>query len=278
MKVRLEEIWKVEQEILDEVDRVCNEHHLKYSLAYGTLIGAVRHNGFIPWDDDIDIIMPVDDYNKLLSIWDNSAQEGYLLQNKITHGDFNQNFSKIRKEHTTFIQHEFEKSVSYSTGIFVDIFPGHYIPKKRIFQKFQKVACAVNLLMARDHGSGNNDIRGIAEQVLLSFPDCIKKKIYVESDSFIQSWNRTSSCGIFFPSTIGEVAKRYSIGLFDNMTTIPFNGKEYMCISEYKKMLEYDYGDYMKLPPEEDRVLKHHPLVVDIERSYDEIRENRNVE
>ena len=86
------QIWATEQEILDVIHQVCTEYGLRYSLAYGTLIGAVRHKGFIPWDDDIDLIMPREDYEKLLAIWNEAAPKGYILQNTRTDPDFTQNF------------------------------------------------------------------------------------------------------------------------------------------------------------------------------------------
>ena len=82
------QIWTTEQEILDVIHQVCTEYGLRYSLAYGTLIGAVRHKGFIPWDDDIDLIMPREDYEKLLTIWNEAAPKGYILQNTRTDPDF----------------------------------------------------------------------------------------------------------------------------------------------------------------------------------------------
>lgn len=117
------QIWATEQEILDVIHQVCTEYGLRYSLAYGTLIGAVRHKGFIPWDDDIDLIMPREDYEKLLAIWNEAAPKGYILQNTRTDPDFTQNFTKIRKDHTTFLQDESEREKHYHKGIFVDIFP-----------------------------------------------------------------------------------------------------------------------------------------------------------
>lgn len=82
-----QQIWATEQEILDVIHQVCTEHGLRYSLAYGTLIGAVRHKGFIPWDDDIDIMMPREDYEKLIAVWNQSAPKGYILQNTRTDSD-----------------------------------------------------------------------------------------------------------------------------------------------------------------------------------------------
>ena len=106
-------VWDVEQEILDVVVDVCDKNNLKYSLAYGTLIGAVRHKGFIPWDDDIDIMMPREDYEKLRKIWNGVAPKGYILQDHYTDLDYPNNFIKIRKDNTTFIQNEEEKSKNF---------------------------------------------------------------------------------------------------------------------------------------------------------------------
>ena len=86
-------VWAVEQEILDVIHQVCTEHGLRYSLAYGTLIGAARHQGFIPWDDDIDLMMPREDYDKLLQIWNDAAPACYILSNGDTEKDCYINFS-----------------------------------------------------------------------------------------------------------------------------------------------------------------------------------------
>ena len=104
----LRKVWDVELEILTQIDTFCRNNGLKYSLAYGTLLGAVRHGGFIPWDDDIDIIMPRKDYEYLIANWD---IPGYIVQNKKTNDDFSQNFTKIRKDNTAYVQEEYEKYV-----------------------------------------------------------------------------------------------------------------------------------------------------------------------
>ena len=98
MKIDLQKLWECELDILEHFDQFCRNNGLKYSLAYGTLLGAVRHGGFIPWDDDIDVIMPRKDYEYLVNNWD---VKGYIVQNKRTNDDFNQNFTKIRKDTLT---------------------------------------------------------------------------------------------------------------------------------------------------------------------------------
>ena len=117
MNEEIVRLWKVEQEILDVINEICVKHNLRYSLAYGTLIGAVRHGGFIPWDDDIDIIMPRSDYNRFIDIWQKENPKDYVLQNKTFDSDFVQNFTKIRKNNTTFLEYEEERNKRYHKGL-----------------------------------------------------------------------------------------------------------------------------------------------------------------
>ena len=265
------QIWATEQEILDVIHQVCAEHGLRYSLAYGTLIGAVRHKGFIPWDDDIDLMMPREDYEKLLAVWDQSAPKGYILQNTRTDSDFTQNFTKIRKDHTAFLQDEAERTKHYHKGIFVDIFPGDRVPSGKIGRRIQYIACAVNLLYSRGHTSGSGGMVGEVEKILLKAP---KEKYSVRrerAEKKIRSWNGDESLQYVFPSTIRSSRKYYPANLFENVKTIEFNGKQYMCVADADSTLRVEYGDYMQLPPEEDRVWKHHPFLIDFEHNYEEL-------
>ena len=264
-------IWATEQEILDVIHQICTEHGLRYSLAYGTLIGAVRHKGFIPWDDDIDIMMPREDYEKLIAVWDQSAPKGYILQNTRTDSDFTQNFTKIRKDHTTFLQDEAERTKHYHKGIFVDIFPGDRVPSGKIGQKIQYIACAVNLLYSRGHTSGSGGVIGMTEKALLnaSKEKCVTRREYAEKK--IRRWNGNGSLQYVFPNTIGCSRKFYPANLFKDMKTIKFNGKQYMCVADADTILRIEYGDYMQLPSEEERVWKHHPLLIDFEHNYEEL-------
>lgn len=261
----LQRVWSIELEILDEIDNFCRSHNLKYSIAFGTLIGAVRHGGFIPWDDDIDIVMPRDDYEYLLANWD---VPGFALQNKRTNDDYNQNFTKIRKDHTAFIQVEFEKNVSYHTGIFVDIFPGDRVAPEGLNRKLQYAECAVNLLYSRDGVTSRKTT--VPEKMLLAVPKKLRHKIMIQCEKSIQKWNKKGG-QYFFPSTIRDARIYYSADLFDEMIDVEFANRKYMCVKNYDAFLRGYYGDYMQLPPEEERVYKHHPIVVDFERNYNEI-------
>ena len=131
MKDKLRKLQLMQLEILEIVDVICHENNIQYSLYAGTLLGAARHQGFIPWDDDLDICMTRDNYERFLVIWDRVKPEGYILQNKENTPDFTQSFTKIRKEHTTFLQYDWERE-KYHTGIFIDIFPFDKMPDKKL--------------------------------------------------------------------------------------------------------------------------------------------------
>ena len=268
---QIENVWKVEQEILDVIHQICTEHGLCYSLAYGTLIGAVRHSGFIPWDDDIDLVMPREDYEKLLSIWDDVAPEEYILQNIRTDSDYTNSFTKIRKNHTTFLQDDFEREKKYHKGIFVDIFPGDRVAPGKVLRAAQYVASAINLLYTRGYTSGSTGVIGIVERLLLALPKSIHTSVQKAAEKFIRKWNGDGKLQWYFPSTIVAAKRYYRPDLFKNLGKIQYCGKQYCCVADPDSFLRVDYGDYMQLPPEEERVWHHHPILIDFEHNYEEL-------
>ena len=272
---QIQQVWATEQEILDVIHKVCTENGLRYSLAYGTLIGAVRHKGFIPWDDDIDLMMPREDYEKLLAIWNQAAPEGYLLQNYHTYSDYTNNFTKIVKDHTTFLQKEEDRAASFHKGVFVDIFPGDRVAPGRIRQKIQYVACAVNLLYSRGYTSGTGGVMGMIERILLKLPKSSQIYFRDKAERIIIKWRNDNQQPYLFSCTIGCSRLYYPSDMFDGERSISFCGKEYCCVNDYDKILRIQYGDYMQLPPEEDRVWKHHPILIDFEHNYEELTDQQ---
>lgn len=270
-KEQMDMVKTIEQGILDVFHKICEENHLKYSLAYGTLIGAVRHKGFIPWDDDIDIMMPREDYERLLLIWDTVAPEGYLLQEYKKDLDYINNFAKIRKDHTTFLQFEMERNRKYHKGIFIDIFPFDNVAKGEISKKIQYIACAVNLLYSRGFPSGESGLIGVIEKILLKAPNKIYPKLREAAEKIIKRWNNRKSGQIFSPVTIQSCKVYYPAETFQTLILMEFNGKKYHAISLYDECLKLEYGDYMKLPSKEERVWKHRPILVNLEHNYEEL-------
>lgn len=266
----LHAIWAIELESLDEIDRICKKYNLRYTLAYGTLLGAVRHGGFIPWDDDLDIMMPRDDYNKLLEIWNKEAGPEYLIQEYHRDVDYTNNFAKVRRNHTTFLQ-DCEIDKNYHKGIFVDIFPGDYVASGKIKRVMQFVACAVNLLYSRGFTSGDGGIIGLIERILLLLPEKYYSKMRTISERAMCKSNRKGGEYIFFPCSIKGCKEYYPKDMFDNLQTIEFSGKKYSAVRDYDRILRVVYNDYMQLPPEKERVWRHHPIIIDFEHNYEEL-------
>lgn len=267
----LRKVQEVELEILNVVHRVCVENHLKYSLAYGTLIGAVRHQGFIPWDDDIDICMPREDYDKFLKIWSRYNFKDYILQNIETDEDFTQNFTKIRKNHTTFLQPK-EEQYKYHKGFFIDIFPGDRVPDSKFKQKIQFVNIAINLLYSRKFkSSSNNKIISLVENTLLLFPKSLQKSFRKIAEKNIKKYNVNHTLKYVFANTINSAQIYYPHDIFQKLVLIDFEDKKFYMYAEYDQCLRIEYGDYMKLPPEDERTWKHTPILIDFSKNHTEI-------
>ena len=122
-------LWAVQLDLLDRLQKVCARHNLKYYACGGTLLGAVRHRGFIPWDDDIDIMMPRDDYDRLCRIASMEFQEPYFFQTEATDPGYLLRHAKIRNSNTAAIQRALSRyKCTFNQGIFIDIFPLDKLP------------------------------------------------------------------------------------------------------------------------------------------------------
>lgn len=129
VSAHMKEVWAVVLDLLHEVDRVCEKHGLTYWAGYGTLLGAMRHQGFIPWDDDVDLVMPREDYERLCEIAKSEFYHPYFFQTEMTDPGFSRPFARLRNSDTTAIQKiEDFGFIHYNQGIFLDIFPLDHFP------------------------------------------------------------------------------------------------------------------------------------------------------
>ena len=148
----LRKLQLTQLKILEFFDGFCSKNNLKYSIVYGTLLGAVRHGGSIPWDDDIDVCMPREDYDKFLSLWKDTDE--YLVQNNDISNDFSQSFLKIRKKNTAFVQ-KTDLGKEYHKGIFVDVFPFDKVPKSKLKKTLQIFHAMLYQLYIRGYSPEN---------------------------------------------------------------------------------------------------------------------------
>lgn len=268
----LKEVKKAELNILITVDDFCKKNNIKYSLAYGTLLGAVRHKGFIPWDDDIDIWMTRENYNKFIRVWKQNPVQGYILQNTDLEEDFSQNFTKIRKDNTAFIQNEEEKTTNYHKGIFIDIFPLDRVAKTPSKIAVQKLYAMLTMLFYRKYAPPTE--KGLKKYISEFFLKIVPKSKYENARKYFENkylfLSGDVDCSWLSNSTYRDLSIYYDSDMMDDYTFLQFEGRNFMSVSKWDHALKMQYGDYMQLPPKEDRVWKHHPIFIDLNNNYEE--------
>lgn len=268
------QVHEVELEIMDLVHKICQKYDIRYSLFYGTLLGAVRHGGFIPWDDDIDIAMPRAEFDRFIEIWNQEQPQGYILQRYETEEDYISTHAKIRKDHTAFIENEGEKQRKFHKGLFIDIFPLDHVAPSYLGQKCQFIAGMLNLLYSRGYKSGRKGLFNIVETVLLATNKKNYKKRFLKTAKMIRHWNDHEETDFLSPVALNDLYRHYPSTFFDDLQMVPFEDRHYYVTKEYDQVLTIRYGNYLELPPVEERVWTHHPLIVDFEHNYEDIQEN----
>ena len=254
--------------ILKDFDSICKENDIQYSLAAGTLLGAVRHKGFIPWDDDIDLFLSRDNYDKLLKL-DNSVfqNRGYTLQ-KAFSKSWASTYSKLCKNNTTYIENYQYKNKDQHHGIFIDLMPIDHLSDKHIMQLTQWYC--YRLLTAKTLYK-----RGYTT-------DSKKKKLTMLLSQLLPSKPMIAICtnrkGIhstlvhsFFGGARTMKKNIFPKNLVDGYQTLEFENVFFPVFTGYHDILTIQYGDYMKLPPENERVAALHAQAIDLNRSWSDM-------
>lgn len=268
----LRKLQLTQLEILKVFDRFCREHDLKYSLYAGSLLGAVRHKGFIPWDDDLDVCMPRADYDRFIDLWTKDPVAGFVLQNKENSRCFDQSFTKLRKDHTTFLQNKREIG-NHHTGIFLDVFPMDRIPNGKWNRAVFRMRCMVYQLMTRGFvpPRGNGLVRLGSGILLKCVPKGARPKLRARLLRRITRNNEDTALETVFIETMATVGRPHTSCLADGYVELPFEDSEFPCFAKWHEYLTCKYGDYLRFPPEEERVWKHCPMILDFEHNYEEL-------
>lgn len=261
----LDKVKKIELEIMEYYDDICRKNNLTYYMFYGTLIGAVRHSGFIPWDDDIDVLMPIEDYQKLLEILKDNKNKKYYVQNIFNTKYCTYNFTKIRKYKTTMVETNLNY-LKFKKGINIDIFPLYKYPKSKFGKiKFQFKSRLASLLLNRDL-KGDSVKSKIIHYSLIIFPRVFLNKIIICLLNSLASYK----------GEYDEYRVVHYTGFpkewFDEAIYLPFEDKEYLCPKAYHEILTQIYGDYMTPPPVEKQVGHGDgSLILSFNKEYDEL-------
>ena len=252
-------------EILREFDRVCRALEIPYALFAGTLLGAVRHQGFVPWDDDLDIIMHRRDYDRFLREAEPLLDtERFSLQKEYSE-HFPMFFSKLCLNNTTCLEKYHSRDPLIHQGIYMDIFPCDNALESSFGRKCQFLASKVVISKALDRRGYDTDSR--SKRVIMFLCRLLPMKPFFR----LTTAGRDDST--FVHSFLGG-SRRFSKSvyerqLFDSPSRVPFEDGEYPIPGGYDGLLRILYGDYMILPPPEERQIKQHALLVDTENSYE---------
>jgi len=240
-------------EMLVEFDAICKKHDLRYWLDSGTLLGAVRHQGFIPWDDDIDLSMPVEDYNRFLKIAGNELSDEIFLQTSDTDKNFKFDYIKLRSNKASIVEfHEKDKNIDYHQGVFVDIFPMLTIESSEENKK--------------EYDSTLKKIRALSS-VSLHTPDGkddpVKRAAVVTAlNKKHQGW-QSDNLTVIYSGEMPDVAASFDIKEVFPLTNISFESNVFPAPKNPSHYLDAIYSfDYRQLPPEEKRVIHAHSIAI----------------
>lgn len=251
--------------IMDEINRICEVHHIRYYLMCGSCLGAVRHKGFIPWDDDLDIAMPREDFNIFIDVLNqqNVLDNRFYLRWITTEKYYNQDFAKVCLKNTMF--QEYTGKASKNAGIFVDVFPldscAKYSKKIEIKSRLYNHLHSCLFLKGVDKSYMDWKIKHWPRNIIAK---CFSNRFIYKIMLLIISPQKENKCDYqalystpypikrqLFPKKWHGVGKR-----------MQFENRLYICPDEPDKLMQYIYGDnYMELPPIEKRKM-HYPIRV----------------
>lgn len=275
MEDYLNTVHTVLVDMMVDLDKFLRDHDLDYSIAYGTMLGAVRHKGFIPWDDDMDIFMKRDDYERFIKIYrESGGMDGYTLY-ATDEPDTFYTHTKLYKNNTAMISsvEDLYKNDTKETKhkeIFIDIFPIDKVPQNKRKRKKYIFKAKMRLVYTRDHAyhATDNKILWLASKILLSIPKSSKKKIRKKTTEYILRYNDMTS-EFDYISTVDPISiRQFFPPVLDETIDTEFEGHRFKMYKEYDKLLQVSYGDYMSLPPIEERKPKYGRQVVllDVEK------------
>lgn len=249
-------------EIVKDIDKVCKKNNIEYCLAYGSVLGSVRHNGFIPWDDDFDIMIKYDEYEKFINCCINELDSNkYFIQNDNTESNFYLRFTKIRDITTTYIE-ESNKNEKIQFGVYVDVFPIVGCPKNPVKREILKIcrACAMSV----DRNIINNKFFYCIFKLLTKIigKEKIRKWAYKRCISY-----SCDSCDELISIFDGD---GFEINVFNKKDVFPtrkekFEDTKLPIPRNYDIYLKKLYGDYMKIPSDEEiKKNTHTPFYINL--------------
>ncbi|MBQ3544334.1 MAG: LicD family protein [Lachnospiraceae bacterium] len=255
----LRRLQMIELELLIEADRICRKCNIHYNIIAGTLLGAVRHGGFIPWDDDADIALLRSEYERFREACKTELNhEKYYFQDHTNTEGYRWGYGKLRKKGTLFLIKDREK-MPYEQGVCIDVFPLDKVSDGKIGRNIDNFHCfCVRKVLWSEVGKSaeKNIFKRNIYQLINMIP---VKSIFTYYEKMVKRFNNKKSRWVrilMFPTPNKEYGYRRE--WYTKSAKIEFEGHKFVGIKNYDDYLTFKFGNYMKLPPKSQR--KGHPL------------------
>ncbi len=258
---KMKEVWAVELDLLVEFDRICKKHGIKYVASGGTMLGAVRHHGYIPWDDDIDLMMTREEYEKLCSIASSEFKHPYFFQTEDTDPGFMRYLARLRNSETTGIQkYEAASRYKYNQGIFIDIFPMDAVIENEVLlekqhQDLENLRIKIFKACKWGHHLPYTNTLGYKLKKCLILPllgNLIEKyyntnKLYHQYIDVCKRYNNEnteyiSKLSFIFDNKANYVKRKD----MENIIDVDFEFMKIPILANYDEVLKTKFGEYMK--------------------------------
>lgn len=262
-------------EIGIEIDRICKKHHLRYFISAGTLLGAMRHGGFIPWDDDIDFYMPREDYEKFLKIAPKELCDHYALRDfSVDKEEYGYCFAKVDDKRTTFIE-KAPANYKYRGGVWVDIFPLDGTFNNKMLQRIHLFFIRKMVkLRNKSYVFDKKQKLGLIHRFHLKMLSIFFKGEWmcnvINSLLQIKKYDQSEYvANLVWGYGIKEIVPR---DYYEPQGIIKFEGHFLASPHKIHQYLQQIYGDYMQLPPEEERISRHPIFFLDLKKPYGDFK------
>lgn len=256
--VELQELQQYMLGILREIDRICKKHNIQYFFGYGSLLGAVRHNGFIPWDDDIDLHMKMEDYFKFIEVCKKELSDEYYIENHSSNVQSYQYWTQFGVKNSTSINMSMSH-IHRSWGICVDIFPVFPYSKdakeqkkrQSIFRKMKLLSIKYYHIGTLKQAKGIEKLKKMAHYLV---PDWLNlflfRKYFRELCKEVE--NPENRCQTIY-SIYNTPEQYFENEWLDDIIELEYEGEKYPCPVGYDGYLRTLYGDYMQIPKNKEK-------------------------